>query len=70
MKKNCIAIWAAAAMLTSSLAACGDSKPAETTGTTNTEDMVDGADGGLDSLDLPADTTSGTSPDSANSVTL
>lgn len=36
--------------------ACGEG-PAETTGNTATEDMVDGADGGLDSLELPADTT-------------
>jgi len=38
-----------------------DSKPAETTGNTNTEDLVDGADGGLDSLDLPNDTTNSSS---------
>ena len=34
-----------------------ESKPAETTGNTNTEDLVDGADGGLDSLNLPSDST-------------
>ncbi|MFB9864854.1 hypothetical protein [Rufibacter immobilis] len=68
MKKN-FAIWTAVALLSGSLAACGDTKPAETTGTTNTEDMVDGVDGGLDSLELPADTTSGRSSDSANSMT-
>jgi len=38
-------------------ASCSDTKPAETTGNTNTEDLVDGADGGLDSLDLPTDST-------------
>jgi len=34
-----------------------ESKPTETTGNTNTEDLVDGTDGGLDSLELPNDTT-------------
>ncbi|MBA9079631.1 MULTISPECIES: hypothetical protein [Rufibacter] len=49
MKKtaNLLATAFTAAFLFTS---CGDSKPTETTGNTVTEDMVDGADGGLDSL--------------------
>jgi len=45
------------AVLSFVFTSCGDSKPTETTGNTNTEDLVDGADGGLDSLNLPNDTT-------------
>lgn len=39
------------AVVSFTFASCGDSKPAaENTGTTNTEDMVDGAGASLDSL--------------------
>ncbi|MFA1771807.1 hypothetical protein ACD591_10935 [Rufibacter glacialis] len=50
--------------LTTGFSSCGsDTKtPAEKTGNTNTEDMVEGADGGLDSLNLPADTTDNQDP--------
>ncbi|MFC6996947.1 hypothetical protein [Rufibacter roseus] len=50
---NFFAFLLLAAMFT--LTSCGDQKPAETTGNTVTEDMVDGADGGLDSLDLSSE---------------
>lgn len=36
---------------------CGEDKPAQNTGNTFTEDMVKGADGGLDSLQLSPDST-------------
>ncbi|WP_156180609.1 hypothetical protein [Rufibacter radiotolerans] len=57
ISKN-IAKMTLAAFAVASLAftACGEG-PAETTGNTASEDMVEGADGGLDSLDLPPDTT-------------
>jgi len=38
-------------------ASCGETKPTETTGNTNTEDLVDGADGGIDSLVTTTDST-------------
>ncbi|GAB2547671.1 hypothetical protein GCM10027189_32910 [Rufibacter soli] len=57
ISKN-IAKMALAAFAVASLAftACGEG-PAENTGTTSSEDMVEGADGGIDSVSLPADTT-------------
>ena len=49
---------AALVAISFTFASCGgDTKPTETTGNTNTEDLVDGTDGGLDSLELPADST-------------
>ncbi|GAA4299058.1 hypothetical protein [Nibribacter koreensis] len=39
------------------LAACEQSGTTEKTGITTTEDMVEGADGGLDSLNAEADTS-------------
>ena len=50
----------ALALVAGIFSSCGGDSNApatEKTGNTNTEDMVEGADGGLDSLDLPADTT-------------
>ncbi|KAA3437901.1 hypothetical protein [Rufibacter hautae] len=55
---NLLALTLAGGLLT----ACSEKAPAEKTGTTNTEDMVEGVDGGLDSLNLPdssATTTGG-----------
>ncbi|WP_205503914.1 hypothetical protein [Rufibacter psychrotolerans] len=60
MKKTFLINLMGLALLAAPLASCGGedkAAPAEQTGNTNTEDMVEGADGGLDSLDLPADTS-------------
>jgi hypothetical protein len=57
--RKTLASYLLAALVVASISftACSSEGPAEQTGNTNTEDMVEGADGGLDSLELPADTT-------------
>ncbi|WP_181305479.1 hypothetical protein [Rufibacter sp. XAAS-G3-1] len=59
MKKTFVTNLVALALASGIISSCGGDAqtPAEKTGTTNTEDMVEGVDGGLDSLDLSADTT-------------
>ncbi|WP_210465153.1 MULTISPECIES: hypothetical protein [Rufibacter] len=62
MKKTIFTNLLALTLVGGIFTACGEKAPAEKTGTTNTEDMVEGADGGLDSLNLPdssATTTTG-----------
>ncbi|MBC3542292.1 hypothetical protein ACFSC6_13925 [Rufibacter sediminis] len=61
MKKLITTNLFALALVASLCASCGGDRPAaEKTGNTNTEDMVEGADGGLDSLDLEDTTTTTT----------
>ena len=51
---------------TFSFSACEQKANPEKTGNTTTEDMVEGADGGLDSLNGEPDTTGTNTPDTTN----
>ncbi|RNI28947.1 hypothetical protein [Rufibacter latericius] len=61
MKKIIMTNLMALSLVGGIFSSCGGDKPAaEKTGNTTTEDMVEGADGGLDSLNLEDTTTTTT----------
>ncbi|QHL86570.1 hypothetical protein GU926_03590 [Nibribacter ruber] len=57
MKINAITVASLMAVCLFSFSACEQKPAAEKTGTTTTEDLVEGTDGGLDSMNIESDST-------------